>query len=123
MLRNSDRMEERSDHIGKSLFHFTEIPGTAGANENGDDERSDEAGPPESAVAAKDCPAEAVDDANHGIERVEKAPLVRDDTAAESDGRKVESKLDYKGDDVPEIAIFDVEGGEPKAEAESGSEG
>ena len=54
-------------------------------------------------------PAEAVDDSHHRIQRIQQSPLLRDDAAAESHGRDVHAKLDNEGDDIAEVAIFDIQ--------------
>ena len=109
--------------IGKGFFRFPEA-GDAQVKEDGNDDQAEEkAGEVEGAVSAEETPAEAVDNPHHGIEAVEEAPLFRDDVAAEAHGGDVEAELDDEGDDVAEIPIFDVEGGDPESRAEAGQEG
>src|SRR5262249_55402356 len=59
----------------------------------------------ERALAAKNAPAEAVDDAHHGIEAVPEAPCLRHHPARKSDGRDVQAELDDKRNEVAEISI------------------
>ena len=74
-------------------------------------------------LAAKDRPAETVDDADHGVEGIEESPFFRNDAARKADRRDIEAKLDDEGNDVAEVAVFDVERGKPEAEAEGGAKG
>src|SRR5438067_996611 len=67
---------------------------------------------------AEKRPAESVDHADHRIERVEKAPALRNDRARESDGRDVEAHLHDERDEVAHVAIANEERREPDARAE-----
>jgi len=49
--------------------------------------------------------------------------LLRDDVAAEADGGDIKAELDDKGDDVTEIPVFNVQGGNPESGAEAGQKG
>src|SRR5579862_8796034 len=73
------------DHVGKGFFGATEVP-DAGEAENGcNGDGRKERGELKWDLAAEEGPAEAVDDSDHGIERVKQAPLLRDNCAAKTD--------------------------------------
>src|SRR5271156_2932024 len=59
---------------------------------------------------AGEGPAEAVDDAGHGIEAVEPAVALRNDRAGVGDRRGKNPELHQKGDDVADAAVQGVEG-------------
>src|SRR5207248_7624159 len=72
--------------------------------------------------AAGDGPAEAVNDAGHGIEAVEPAPARGHEGRSIGHGRGKHPEGDDEGDDVANVAIKRVERGEPEADAESREE-
>src|SRR5438552_14487632 len=102
------RFSRRSDQIGEAFLHFSELAETQPKKKAGQNEAEEEAGPIEPAFTPKQAPAETIDDADHGIEGVEKKPLVRDDPRAESDRRHIEAHLHQEWDDVPKIPILNV---------------
>jgi len=74
-------------------------------------------------LAAQQAPAETIDDADHRVKRIEQAPFLRHDAAAETDWRDVKPELHDERNDVTEVAILNVEGAEPEAGAESAGKG
>ncbi len=99
------------------------MPDAEPKEEGSNGEAEAEGGPVDGGLAAEEAPAEAVNDADHGVQRVEEAVLLGDDAGTEADRRDVEAELDDEGDDEAEIPIFDVQGGEPEAGPEGGEEG
>ncbi len=99
------------------------MPDAEPQEEGGDGDAEAEGGPVDGGLATEEAPAEAVDDADHGIKGVEEAVLLGDDAGAETDRGDVEAELDDEGDDEAEVAVFDVQGGEPEAGPEGGEEG
>ena len=69
-----------------------------------------------------DGPTEAVNDARHGIESIEPAPTRRNERRRISNGRGEHPELNEKWDDVADVPVKGIEGGHPKADAESGEE-
>src|SRR5258708_40240245 len=88
----------------------------------GDAQAGDEARPIERTIAAKQAPTKTVNNSDDGIEAVEQAPLLRHDGAGEANGRDIEAELQQEGNDVAEIAIFDVQRGDPEGWANAGQE-
>src|SRR5712671_5784962 len=115
----SDMSPDRSDQIGETLFHLAELANADPQEKAGDSKTETEARPIEAALAAEQAPAEAVDDADHGVERIEKTPLVRHDGGTEAHRRHIKAKLHDEWNDVAEIPIFDVEGRDPEADAQA----
>src|SRR5690242_13734242 len=109
------------DLVGNGGLHAVEEEKAAEKNENYGQGRSEQkqAG---SLAAAGDGPAEAVNDAGHGIKAIEPAPARGDKRGGVSDGRGEHPECDDEGDDVADVAIERVEGGEPEADAEGGEE-
>src|SRR3984893_11265185 len=112
-----------SDQIGETFFHFPELADTKPEKKPGDTEAEHKTGPIDLAFAAKDTPAEAVNDPDHRIERIGEPPLVRDNPGAVSDRRDVEPELNDEWDDITEIPVFDVERRDPYPNAEAHDEG
>jgi len=110
------------DSVGNGGLHAIEEVEAAEDNESDDGGGSEkqEAG---SLAAAGDSPAETVNDAGHGVEAVEPAPLLRDERAGIGDGRGEHPELDKERDDVLDVAVESVESGKPQTDAESGEEG
>src|SRR5882672_9634607 len=109
------------DSVGNGGLHAIEEEEAAEDDESDDGAGSEqqEAG---GLAAASDGPAEAVNDAGHGVEAVEPAPAWRDESAGIGDGRGEHPELDEERDDVFDVAIESVESGKPEANAESGEE-
>ncbi len=74
-------------------------------------------------MAAEESPAKAVDDARHGVEAVEPAPLLRHDAARIGDRRQEQPKLRQKREGVLHVAIHGVEGREPETDGQGGGQG
>ncbi len=99
------------------------MPDAEPQEKGGDGEAEAEGGPVDGGLATEEAPAEAVDDADHRVEGIEEAVLLRDDAGTETDRGDVETELNNKGDDEAEIPVFDIQGGEPEAGPEGGEEG
>ncbi len=99
------------------------MPDAEPEEEGGDGEAEAEGGPVNGGLAAEEAPSETVNDADHRVQRVEETVLLGDDARTEADRRDVEAELDDEGDDEAEIAVFDIQGGEPEAGPEGGEEG
>src|SRR5258707_3825868 len=109
------------DSVGNGGLHAIEEEEAAEDDESDDGAGSEkqEAG---GLAAASDGPAEAVNDACHGVEAVEPAPARRDESGRIGDGRGEHPELDEERDDVFDVAIESVESGKPEADTESGEE-
>ncbi len=99
------------------------MPDAEPQEEVGYGEAEAEGGPVDGGLASEEAPAEAIDDADHGIQRVEEAVLLGDDAGTETDWRNIKPELDDEGDDGAEIPVFDIQRGEPEAGPEGGKEG
>src|SRR2546430_1712437 len=86
----------KSDQIRKAFLGAPEIRDSKPEKERHDHDAQDESRKIELARAAEDAPAEAVDNADDGIEAVPEAPAFRDHGAREADRRDVEPELDDK---------------------------
>src|SRR5262249_20409867 len=102
-----------------ALFHLPELANAKPEEEGGDGDAQDEPRPVQSTFAAEETPAKPVNHTDHGVEGVEKTPLLRNNTRAESNRRYVEPHLDHEGNDKAEIAILDVERGNPDSDADT----
>ena len=111
------------DEIGERAFGFAEVGDPGEEEGERGDGREGEAWPEEGRGSGEEAEAEAIDDADDGIEGIEEAPLGGDERALESDWGEVEAELDDEGDDIAEVAKFDHEGGDPDPEAEGSGEG
>src|SRR5579884_1378128 len=98
-----------SDQVREAFFGSAEIGDADPQEENDDAEADDKARPIKRALSAEHAPAEAVDDADHGIEAVPKAPGRRHDVAREAHRRNVEPELHDERDYVAKISVFDIE--------------
>ena len=113
----------RSDQIGEAFFRLAETADAEPQKKSGNGDAQRETRQIELALAAEDAPAEAVDDADHRIEGIEQPPLLRDDARAEADGRDIEPELHDERNDIAEIAVLDVERGDPQSRPDAGDEG
>lgn len=106
-----------SDDIGE---------GTLGALEEGEsdseEERSDDGACEDEegveGVFGEECPAHALDGADHGVQGVDGLPLGRDGAQGVCDGGCEEPHLHEKGHGLRDIAVADVYGGESESDAE-----
>jgi hypothetical protein len=112
-----------SNQVREAFFHFSELPDAEPEEEGGDDKAEAESGPVDGGLAAEEAPAEAIDDADHGVERIKQTPLFWDDVGAEADWGDVETELNDEGNDEAEIPVFDIQGCEPEAGPEGGEKG
>lgn len=111
-----------SNEIGEAFFHFPELADAEPEEKGGDAEAAVKSWPINPAFPAKDAPAEAINHADHGVQAVEEPPLFGHDGAAEADRRYIEPELDDEGDDVFEVAVFDIEGRDPERGAKAGAQ-
>src|SRR5438046_197549 len=109
------------DTVGNGGLHAVEKEKAAEKNESDGTggSKQEQAG---GLAAAGDSPAEAVNDAGHGIEAIEPAPARGHERGCVGNGRGEHPEGDDEGDDIPDVAVERVEGGEPEADAESGEE-
>jgi hypothetical protein len=106
--------------IGKAFLRFAEVP-NAEPEENSDNAHGEhKAGNIDVRVTVADSPAEPVNNANHGIQGIDQAPVLRYDLAAETNRRDEESELCNKRNNVTEIAKFDVKSSEEQSRTERG---
>src|SRR5262245_13462876 len=107
------------DQVGKAPFHFPE-PGDAKPEEEGSDADAEEkAWPIELGLAPQKATAEAVDDGDHWIERIEQAPLRGHEAGAKADRRDIEAELHQEWNHKTEIPVLDIERGDPERRAEA----
>ena len=85
ILNSRSEFRVCSDNIRKATFGLAEVPDAADNDECHCDGGESEARPVNGVLTAENGPPKAVNDAHHGIERVEKAPLFRYDAAGETD--------------------------------------
>ena len=110
------------DAVGNLRLHAVEEE-EAGDEDDGDGgSRSGEREPGRLAVSG-DGPAEAVDDAGHGIESIKPAPANGNESGWIGDGGGEHPELDEEGNDVFDVAIESVERGKPEANAKGGGNG
>src|SRR5215472_1814495 len=119
--RHGHCFESELDAIGNGRLHAIEEEDAAEEDE-GDREGGSEKKQVRSVPATSDGPAEAVNDAGHGVETVKPAPASGDEGGRISDGRGEHPELDEKGHDVPDVAVKGVERREPKANTQGGEE-
>jgi hypothetical protein len=112
-----------SNQVREAFFHFGELPDAEPEGEGGDVKAEAESGQIDGGLAAEGAPAEAVDDADHGVKGVEEAILIGDNARTEPNGGDVKTKLNDEGDDEAEMAVFDIQGGEPEAGPEGSEKG
>ncbi len=70
----------------------------------------------------REAKPKAINNADHGIQRVEEAESLRHHAALKPDGRNIKSKLNHERHNETEISILDHECGNPGADAERGAE-
>src|SRR6185312_10935611 len=81
------------DHVRERGLDLAEIPQPGREQEGVDGERDAKARQVELGLAGEQRPAEAVDDPDHRIDRVEQPPGLADQRAAVADGRSVQADL------------------------------
>jgi hypothetical protein len=119
--RAQRRTDAELDAVGNGGLHAIEEEEAAEEDES-DDGAGSEKKKAGGLAAAGDGPAKTVNDAGHGVEAVEPAPLLRDESAGIGDGRGEHPELDEERNDVFDVAVESVESGKPEADAESGEE-
>ncbi len=109
-------------NICEGLFPEAEIQNTGNQDENDDHGGGRQHG--DGGNRSMDgSPAEAFDDAGHGIQQaVSQAEFRRDDGAGINDRRGKEQALDEEGYDITDVTVFHVESGQPQADAQGKSQ-
>src|SRR5882762_9479806 len=107
----------RSEQIDKTLFHFPELADSQPHEKGGYGHAEPDAGQIELALPAEQAPAKPVNDANQGIQGINKPPFVRNDARAKADRRPVKAQLHDERNDVAKIPILDVECRDPHADS------
>ena len=85
----SDMLQIRS---AKRLFRLAELADAEPKEKAGHGEAEPKSRPIDPALAAKQAPAEPIDDADHRIEGIEEPPLTRNDVGAEAHRRHVQAR-------------------------------
>ena len=110
------------NNIGKGLFTIAKIKDTGDQDERDNGGRGEQHGDRRNR-RMEDRPAEALDDAGHGVEQsVSKTILRRDEGAGVNDRRGKKETLDEEGDNIANVTKFNVERGEPEPDAEGKGE-
>src|SRR4030095_10295384 len=73
-------------------------------------------------LASEERPAEAVDDADHWIQRIDEPPLWRNYLAQKTHWRDVQAKLDNKRNDEAKVPVPHHQRSGPKSGCERGSQ-
>src|ERR1700682_757590 len=103
-----------SDQVREAIFHLPKAMDAEPNKKRGDTGARRQAGQAEVALPAQDAPAKAIDDSHHRIEGIHQTPRLGDDARAKADRRNVEAELHDERDDISEIPVLDVEGGDPQ---------
>ena len=109
------------DAIGNGGLHPIEEE-EAAKEHHGDGGGGNEKKEAGSLAASGDGPAEAVNDARHGVEAVKPAPAQRNERRGIGDWRREHPELDEEGDHVADISIESVKRRHPEADAQSGED-
>src|SRR4051812_4577727 len=107
-----------SHQIRERLLGAAEIANSKPEKQRDHNQAKQESRQIKRALAAENAPAETVDHAHHRIEAVPEAPFIRNHGARESHGGDIEPELDDERDEVAEVAVFHVKGGDEKRRAE-----
>src|SRR5208283_2232930 len=103
-------------------FHVIE-KGQAPENGNQDHgDRGDQDGTGRGS-AARQRPAEAINDARHGVQAIKPAVALRNKLAGIVNGRSEGPELDDKGDQIADVPIQGIESGKPETHAENRKNG
>jgi len=116
------RRDRESDAVGNGGLHAIEEEEAAEEEDDDGGGRSCEKRAGRNAMAGQ-SPAEAVDDAGHGIEAVEPAPALGYERRGIGDGGSEHPELHEEGRDVFDVAIESVERSKPEADAEGSGNG
>ena len=103
-----------SDEVREEALGTAEEPHPAGKGQDGDRRGDQETRQVERARRPLHAPPKSVDHPDHGIEAVEQPPAFGHDGAGKPHGRDVEAELHQKGDDITEVPILHVQGGQPE---------
>ena len=117
----ASRLSQLSDKISKPFFHAAKLSNAEPEEEGSDSEAGEKTGPVDDGLT-QDTPAKAIDHPDNGIQRIQQTPFLRDDGTAEPDRGHVQAELHKKGDDVPKVAVFDIQGRDPKTRTKAGKE-
>jgi len=109
----------KSDPVGNGGLHAIEEKQPAEKDES-DSEGGSEKNEAGRLAVSGDGPAEAVNDASHGIETVKPAPAFGNERRRVSHRRSKHPELDEERNDVANVAIKSVQSRKPQAHAESG---
>jgi hypothetical protein len=112
-----------SDQVRKALFHPPELTNTKPQEKDRDNSAQGQTGEIEPALSAQDAPAKSVDHADHRVEGIEQAPLLRYHARAETDRRDVQAELHDERNDVLKVAIPHVESGDPEGGPDADEKG
>src|SRR5260370_18734455 len=107
------------DAVGNGGLHTIEEE-EAAEDDEGDGGAGSEKEQAGGLAAAGDGPTEAVNDAGHGIEAVEPAPARRNERGRIGDERSEHPELDEERKDGADVAIKNVDPGNPQANPDSG---
>src|SRR5258708_21175139 len=121
MMKSSAPMD--SNHVCESLLHHSESPRAQPQEHRDHGQAQPESGPINAAFATEDAPSKAIDNPDHGVERIDQAPLLRYHTGAETDRRNIHAELNDEWNHVAEIPVLDIERGHPQRGTEEGKEG
>src|SRR5262249_53519769 len=108
-----------SHQVSKLVFHFSKLANTKPKKECGDENTQQKAGQIKLTLPAQYAPAKSVDDPDHGVQRIQETPLVRNDAGAVTDRRRIEAELNQEWDDIADVPIFHVQSSKPKAGAQA----
>jgi hypothetical protein len=114
---STTQLSQLSNDIRESALGFAEVANAGGENDGHGHQGKSETLLGGGRVTARDRPTEAVDYANHGIERLQRSPFFRNDRAAEANRRNLETELHNERNDVAEVAIFHIKCSQPDARA------
>ena len=100
------------DTVGNGGLHAVEKEEAAEQDENNSC-RGSEKDEARRLAVPRDGPAEAVNDASHGIETVKPTPAFGDERRGVGNGRGKHPELDEKRDDIADVAVESIERGHP----------
>ncbi len=107
-------MRSRLYQIGKTFLHLPKLPHAKPKEEEDHHPAEDEPGPVNRRLATQNGPPKAVDHPHHRVDCVQQPLLVGHHGGAEPHWRDIQAELDDEGDDVAEVAVLHVEGGDPQ---------
>ncbi len=108
-------------NVRKHPFHPPEVEGAADEQQQGDRPAGGNVDPGQG-LGAQQCGAEALDDADHGVEAVGEPPGFGDVGRRVDHGGGVHQQLDDKADGVFDVAVLDGHGREDHAQSQGGQQ-